>query len=261
MLEPLLSLFRYRDPILSLAPLSFLLGIAMLWVFGRVSNQARIQEVKRKARAHMYELRLFADEPSLIWQAQKQLLAANFRLLGLTLRAALVLAVPTILLLLHLEPFYGKSPLPIGSTALVTMQMKGPLDPGVRPALEAPPGVAVETPAVLVMAENQLVWRVRGLAEGSGALRVRLPGGALEKRIEVGRGPRYVSARRESTLAGALWHPGEPRLSGDQVAWIELAYPAANVSWLGMELHWLVWFLVFSMIAALLFKSRLGVTF
>ena len=54
----------------TLIPIGLLLGVAMLWVFGRWSNQKAIKAAKRRVEACLYEMRLFTDEPSLVWKAQ-----------------------------------------------------------------------------------------------------------------------------------------------------------------------------------------------
>jgi hypothetical protein len=38
-------------------------GAAMLWVFGRTSDQERMKQVKRRVQAGLLELRVFVDEP------------------------------------------------------------------------------------------------------------------------------------------------------------------------------------------------------
>ena len=40
-----------------------------------------------------------------------------------------------------------------------------------------------------------------------------------------------------------------------------MGYPGAEIEWLGLQTHWLVWFVGVSMLAALVFKSRMGVSF
>jgi hypothetical protein len=45
------------------------------------------------------------------------------------------------------------------------------------------------------------------------------------------------------------------------VDWIEISYPSASVHALGMDLHWLIWLLVVSMLSALVFKRRFHVSF
>src|SRR5215470_5778769 len=78
----------------SLVPLSVLMGIAMLWVFRRTSNPEGITRAKARVMAHLYELRLFPDEPVLIWKAQWGLLKANARYAGMMLIPVAVMALP-----------------------------------------------------------------------------------------------------------------------------------------------------------------------
>ena len=56
--------FSWAPPVVGLAVLAALVGVAMLWVFGKTSNQARMKQVKRKVYASLLELRVFADEPA-----------------------------------------------------------------------------------------------------------------------------------------------------------------------------------------------------
>ena len=46
------------------------MGAAMLWVFGRTSNQERMKQVKRRIQAGLLELRVFVDEPAISLRAQ-----------------------------------------------------------------------------------------------------------------------------------------------------------------------------------------------
>jgi hypothetical protein len=232
----------------------------MLWLFARTSNQAAIARTKRRVYAHLMELRLFADDPAMMWRAQRHLLTANLRYLGLMLVPALVIAAPMILLLVRLDAWYGRAPLPVGADAIVTLETHGALDPrGPAPRIEAPAGVAVETPAVRVVRERQVSWRIRALKPVSGELKFALPGGTVEKRIETGNGFRFVPGRRTHSAMAALWYPDEPRLAGSGVSWIDVQYPSAEVEFLGLRWHWLVWFTIISMLTALLLKKRFRV--
>jgi hypothetical protein len=247
---------------LTLIPISLLLGVAMLWVFGRTSNQEAIRRAKRRLQSCLYEMRLFADEPSLVWKAQVGLLAANVRYIGLMLVPAIIVTIPMVVLYAHLEAWYGLAPLQLGRAALVTLQMKTPLDPAAPPpVLTAPPEITVETPPVRVFVERQVSWRIRPRAPVSGVLRIALPEGVVEKTIAAGVGRRYLSDRRVSGRLDFIWHPAEARLPSGHIAWIEVSYPSATLHWLGLELHWLIWLLLFSMLSALLLKGRFGVTF
>src|SRR2546422_561439 len=133
----------------------------MLWAFGRLSNQSAIRETKRRLAARLYELRLFVDEPTLIWQAQAGLLRDNLRHLGLMLVPAAVLTLPMLVLFAQLDAFYGWTPLRPGQTAVVTVQAKQPLGPGEpAPALILPEGFLADAPAVRAVERGQISWRV-----------------------------------------------------------------------------------------------------
>jgi hypothetical protein len=125
--------------------------------------------------------------------------------------------------------------------------------------LDAPPGVAVETPAVRVLDQGQVSWRIRPAAAVSGSLRIRMDGATVEKRIEAGAGPRFVPGRKVSSWWDAVWHPDEARIAAPRVEWVDVRYPDARLEWLGIRMHWLIWFIVVSMLAALLLKKRFGV--
>lgn len=247
---------------LTLIPISLLLGAVMLWVFGRTSNQKAIKAAKRRVQACLYEMRLFTDEPSLVWKAQVGLVAANVRYIGLMLVPAVIVTIPMVLLFARLEAFYGMAPLQPGRETIVTMQMKTPLDPAAAPpSLTAPPEIAIETPPVRIIGDRQVSWRIRPKAPVSGVLRIALPDRVIEKRIEAGTGLRNLSDRRVSGLLDSVFHPAESRLPAGNIDWIEVRYPSATIPWLGLNLHWLIWLILISMLSALLLRGRFGVTF
>jgi uncharacterized membrane protein (DUF106 family) len=246
----------------SLAPLSIVLGAVLLWAFGRVSNQEAIRRARRRLQACLYELRLFTDEPALIWRAQATLLWVNLRYLSLMLYPMLILTIPMVLLFALLEPFYGKAPLAPGEPAIVTVKMAYAIDPSLPPPLlQAPEGVVVETPPVRVLAEREVSWRIRALRPASGHLRVVLPTEILTKSVVSGEEPRFLSGKRVRSLWSLLLHPTEGRLPEGAVDWIAVQYPSRTIVWLGFRLHWLVWLVLISMATALLLKRRLGVAF
>lgn len=249
-------------PLFSLAIISVVTGVLLLWVFRYTVDQAKVKKAQGKVRAHLLELMLFADEPALIWKAHCDLVGANFRYLGLMLRPALISGIPMIFLLTNLDAFYGKSPLAPGQDTLVTMHLKQPLDlSAAAPALKASGEVTVETPAVRQLEERQVSWRIRGARAGSGTLDLSTPNSSVTKKVEVGSGLRYLTQRKVSAILDYFMNPGESFLSGSTVDWVEVRYPAASVAGFGLELHWLVWFMAISFISMLLLKKRLKVSF
>jgi hypothetical protein len=173
---------------------------------------------------------------------------------------ALMASVPMIVIFAQLECFYGYTPLAAGRDAIVTVQMKdGAGD--TAPVLRAPEGVTVESPAIRAEESGQISWRIRAERPVSGQLQFVFPDRTVEKSIRVGAAPQYVSERRVSSLLDLVWYPGESRLPSGPLDWIEIRYPSATVHALGMDLHWLIWLLLVSMLSALVFKRRMRVSF
>ena len=237
--------------------LSILIGIAMLWVVGKTSNQRAVERAKKRMQAHLLEMRLFGDDPRLLLRAQKDLLLHNAKYAAHMTRPMLFLAAPMVILYAHLDAVYGRRPLRVGETALVTAK----IDPsGAAPSLTASPGIAVETPAVRVPPDGEVSWRVRAVGEGRAELILRSPQGELRKSAVVGGGLAYAPQRR----AGSWWRrlllaPGEDGYDAAAIAWLEIEYPAREIGFGAWRTHWVVWFLLISILAAWLLKSRFGV--
>jgi hypothetical protein len=232
---------------MSLAALGVALGLVLLLVLRKVSNQGAIRNIRRQLQACLYELRLFIDEPALVWSAQMRLLWLNARYLALMLRPALILAVPMIFLFSLLEPFYGKAPLAIAETSIVTLKLVHPRAALVAaPILQPPDGIEVETPAVRMQGTGLICWRIRAVKSTSGLMRVVFPTEIVTKEITSGTNPKFLSPRRVRSLWQLFWHPTEGPLPTGNVDWIEIDYPSRTIDWLGLEWPWFVWLLLFS---------------
>ncbi len=259
--EGYVRLFGDAHPLVSLIPLSIAIGIAMLWVFGKTSNQKAIARQKKKVQAYLLELRLFGDDPGMLWKAQKALVIGNFKYIGLMFKPAIYLTLPMVVLLFHLDAVYGIAPIAEGRTAIVTVQAAGRLaNTTPVPTLTAPAGVEIETPGVRALDEGQFSWRIRANAVTDGALQFAWDGKQWEKSITTGGGSQYVSYHRGSSALESIATPGEPLLHVEQIESVDITYPAIEIQTGDIRLHWLVWFLVVSMAAAYGLKGFFGVT-
>lgn len=255
----ILSPFSGHNPMVSLVPISVLVGMGMLWVFRRTSNEGAIRRVKNEVQAHLYEMRLFSDEPMLILKAQCSLLKSNVRYIGRVLVPAFVLTIPMLLIFAQLECFYGHAPLVPGQEAILTVQMKG--ESGEAPELRVPEGITVDSPAIRVDGGQQISWRIRALRPLTGDVQLVFPHATVGKSVQAGIGPQYISERRVGSALDLIWHPAESRLPAGPVDWIELRYPTATIHALGLDLPWLAWMLILTMASGLIFKRQFRVSF
>jgi hypothetical protein len=183
------------------------------------------------------------------------------RYLALMVRPTFVTFIPLALLLFHLDAVYGRRPLHAGESAIVTAQLSVWPAPGMASLALEGHGIAVETPPLRFPEERRVCWRVRAVKGESGNVRLSMPGVEVLKRVQAGSPAGYLSERRVSSLLAWLCYPGEARLPASALSSIEVEYPSAEISVFGFGVHWLVWFCVVSLIAMLVLRRRLRVTF
>jgi hypothetical protein len=261
--DVLLLPFRSLPPIVGLLVVSLVASIAMLIVFKKTSNQARLEAVKRQIHACLFEIRLFSDDLPAILRAQREILRHNLRYLGLSLVPMLVMLVPLVFVIAQLQYHYGYRGLRPAEDFLVKVQLKGGQG-SARPAatLEVPTGLAVETPPVWIPSERELAWRLRAEQWGDYELKLRLDGREYAKTAQVSPAVRRRSpVRLEPGLVNELLHPAEDPLPGESpIASIALTYPEDSVSIFGWHVNWLVAFVVLSVAFAFALRRRVGVT-
>ena len=235
---------------------SIVFGWVTVWVVRHTTDVAEVRIIRNRIFAHLLELRLFAAEPGLIWKAQKSLIVDNLRFCALMLPPVLILALPMAWVLLQLDSIYGFEPVAIGKSAIVTAQLGSETKQEDQNSSLAAPGILVETPPVRSLKDRQVSWRIRAAAPASGSLRLTLRGTPVEKTIAAGRETTFLSRRRDRSLWSFLLHPEERRIPTDDVSWVEIDYPKADIHLLGLELPWIIWFLIVSSLSALVSVRR-----
>jgi hypothetical protein len=144
-------------------------GMAAVLLFRRFTDRAAIRKSVNRILAHVMELGLFLDSPALVFGAQRDLLRENWRLLRLMMLPGAMLMALFATLYAPMNATYGRGSLPVGEPSVVTVQMRSAPMPPVR--LEAPEGMVVETPAVRIVHDRQISWRVRPVRESSSDLK------------------------------------------------------------------------------------------
>lgn len=244
------------DALWTLIPISVLAGLAAVVVFRYFSNQNLLRRTSNRLLAHLMEFRLFIDEPALVIRAQRDLLIDNWHLLRLIFLPSLILAIPFFVLIPQLESLYGRAPIRMGEPAVVTVEIKnGGFDRASTFSLKAPPAISVETPGVRITRLNQISWRIRAHADYVGYLQVLGPGEVVTKTIASGPGLHRLSEQRTASIGSFLLHPIETPFSDPLIRSVEIRYPSATI----VHVHWLVWFSVVSMLAAVLLLALPGV--
>ena len=205
-------------------------GWAAVAVGARVVDVRKLRVEANKIVAYLLEFRLYADDPLLVWQAQRKLFFANYRSLRILLLPSLLLAVPFAALVAVLDGFFANAPLTVGEPAVVTAEFTNIPD---SVHLEAWPSVAVR-----VVQERQISWRIVPEAVQTTPLKLTWGGQSFEKTLTFGTGLRWISTERSNSWIAFLRHPHERPFSDSNGKLIRVQYPKAVI----FGAHWLVWF-------------------
>jgi hypothetical protein len=264
-LDTLLWPFRPLPAAVGLTALALGVSIAILLVVRATSDQAALALVKRRIYAALFELRLFNDDVRAMARAVWRIVRANVDYLRLAAVPALCLTAPLVLLLTHLQFYYGYDGLPVGGSAVVTVRVGAAVAPrgsGVPDiAIEVPAGLRVETLFVWIPSEREASWRIGTERAGDYEIVFRLGQNTVTKRVRVSDEPGWRSPdRRRMGFWNALIAPAEPPLDPD--AWfdsIAVTYPERRVTVLGMHTHWSVVLLAAVIGFTVVLRGRFGV--
>jgi len=274
----LLLPFRQLPPIVGLAVVSLATAIAMLLVFKRTSNQARLAAVKRQIHASIFEIRLFNDDLRAIFRAQGEILRHNLTYLRLSIVPMFWMIVPLLLVIAQLQFHYGYSGLEVGRAVLLKAQVRegvsltgaggqdavhASLSNANPPAvLDAPGEIEVQTPAVWLPGSREVIWRIAPRTAGHFDLQLRVGRETFTKSVQVSDDVvRRSPVRLDPAFLNQLLYPAEAPLPGDAaVTSISVAYPERDIPMFGLELHWMIVYFALSMIFAFALRKRFNVT-
>ncbi len=263
--DALLSPFSTLHPMVGLSIASLVVTVLVLLVLKVASNQEKIDAIKRKIHASLFEIRLWNDNPRAILRAQGDILRHNATYIWLWTVPLLVLIVPLILILGQLQFHYGYRGLEPGEQALVTVALEDA--PQAKPAveLEVPEGLEVQTRPVWVPSLGELTWRIAAVERGDYEINVNVDGETFAKAVQVSDDVRRRSpVRPDPSFGSQLLYPAEaPMPAGAPVRSISVSYPHANAGFTGWEWEWTWMIILFllTIVFALALRKPMGVTF
>jgi hypothetical protein len=252
--------FQNLNPVWALLFISFLTGIVMLWVFGKVSNQKAIERLRNQIRGNLLGVLLYQHDLKVVLRLHGLILRDTLFYLGHTLLPMLVLTVPLVPVLAQLNLFFSSRPLQPGEAAVVKLRLNDSAEGPAEVNLEGNSAVKVETPGVHIPSEREIAWRIRAAQLGAGQLIFRIGQETVEKEVSVGGRWGAVPERKTSNWLDLLLYPGEePLESGQRAKSIEVRYQPLSLTVMGWDLHWLILFFILSIAVSFAFKGVLGV--
>lgn len=260
--DGVVGLLGSLSPVWIITVLALLLTVPILLVIRGLADQHRVRATKDAIKARLLESWLFRDDARIVLGAQAHILRLNGRYVLLTLKPFLVLLIPMALILIPLDAWFGVRPLRPGDTATVAIYARHAADPGAI-SITTSEGLAVETPALRIPSTGEIDWRIRALRPGVHTVSIDVGGRRFEKQVVVAEGLAAVSPSRVGAASWeTVFYPAEPPLPREAgIERIDIAYPPALVNVFGFPMHWLVYFVIASIVFMFALRGALRVEF
>lgn len=260
----LLSMF---SPVVALWIISALTGVFMLLIWRYTSNQDAIADIRNKISAHLLATRLFKDNLSVTFRAQRQIIWQSLRLLGYSVQPMIIMVVPFVLIMVQIGLRYEHRPLEVGKTARIKVTLKdGAMKQeakwkGVGDQLALPDGLGVDpNDPCRVKPLRTVDWRITPAGAGDYALTFGKGSDKVEMPLRVGEGFKRISRLRGGGFFDRLIYSAEPSIPEASVfESIEVYYPTRSTLFFGYDVHWLITLFVLSIVFALIFKPFMKV--
>lgn len=269
-IDPLFNLLGVFSPVVGLTLLSVIAGVVLVLLYGKISNQRRLKMVKRSILAGIFESVLFRHDLRLSLTAQGRMLRGGALYFAAAVPPILILALPSVLLLAHINARYGFRGLQPGDAVVFSMDISDE-DTLFETRIEPPRGVKVSLPVRDIEAKR-VSWRldiddqiVPGTAFASDGREpgLRVLTGETEAVVPIVLGTSHGIVQGEA-FSSSWWRPLYP--GGDipnslkpVVSRLSLAYPVGELRIWGVVVDWLVFFLVVSLGAGLIGSKIFGV--
>jgi hypothetical protein len=246
---------------LALFVISALAGVGLLWLFGRVSAQDKIRAVKKQIMASVIESVLFRHDIALCLRAQWRMLLLGLQYFARAVPPLLILAVPCLVLLAHLNLRYGYHGLNPGTSALLTVKVRDPNSLETLSLEGTATGLELIGP-VRIPEQREAVFRLDSKTVGISEFQLKLDNARVASltipvQSQVVNGNKY-SFQLASSALGMLLYPSSQQLPA-AIESVFLELPEQDYSLLGFQLHWAIFFFVISLLAGLVASKRLGV--
>ena len=88
-------------PIWAMTLISLVSGVAMVWIFGKVSDQTTIKRLRENIRGNLIGVRLFQSDIGVVVRLQRRIFGDTFRYMRYALVPMVVLLVPVVPLVLE----------------------------------------------------------------------------------------------------------------------------------------------------------------
>ncbi|MBL8856928.1 MAG: hypothetical protein JNL28_00265 [Planctomycetes bacterium] len=262
-------------PAYALVIASGLFGVLALIAFKYISRQQAIARVKNKIKAHLIEIRIYADDPRLVSRAIGKTLMRNVQYLTLNLLPFVPLSIPFTFVVAQCVVRYAFAPVPLHASATGLLAGQGTTlnvalsrefaDQIKGLTIHFPDGLRAVSPLVRNTSEGRAWQEFIALTAGVHTIEFSLADGTRAGKLLAAGAvtPRQMQPVRGRGFWSALLWPAEDAFEAPSpFAQIEFVYPDADLGWLpsgagGVLLVFVLSSMLFGLLALKPFKIQI----
>jgi hypothetical protein len=240
-------------------------------VYKYLSSPAKIKGAKDKIKANILAIRLYKD----FW---KVIAGSFFKSLFYVLKyfalniGVIIIVLPLLApLFMQMDVRYGMRPFRVGEEIIIKAAFtRDPNSLDIK-LLDSENFKPKMNPVFINAFKDddkkkplrEVNWKVEAAAEGAGKIRVQVDGEIFEKTLLIGKNNKALSNKKfgKSSIEHFIY-PVEPLFQeNSNLKYIYINYPGKNVSFLGLGIHWIIYYLVLVLVIVLALRKRFGVEF
>lgn len=220
-------------------------GVLALVAFKHLSRQKAIARVKDRIKAHLIEIRIWADDPRIVFTAIGKVLWANLRYLALNLLPFVPLSIPFTFVIAQCVVRYAFDPVPVRATSEHRLAGQGTtlrvaLKPGSATSVSGlqvrfPEGLELVSPLVRIPSEGLAFQEFHATRAGTFEIELALADGTrVTKEFVAGDvQPRRFQPDRASGFWSAwLWPAEDAFEAASPFQRVHVDYPDSDIGWL-----------------------------
>lgn len=262
----MLAPFAGLQALWGLLAVSIIAGIILVYIYGKISNQAALKRVKKRITAGIYESVLYRHDLPTSLRAQGGMLLGGVRYFALAVPPLIVLLIPSLVILAQLNLRYGARALQAGEHAVVTVHLADE-DALFTTELSAHDPAVQVTPPLRDLDSQSVSWRVdapkaQSLNQATPAtLALAVNGVLVQEPLFTGQQPAILPTAKHTAPWWQLLYPGASVAQElrSQVRSITVSYPEQELSVAGITVHWLLLFVLVSILAGLVASKAIGI--
>lgn len=255
--EVLLYPFKNLHPFWGILWLSVISSVIILFLYKWISSPSLIRRAKDRIKADILAIRIYKDQWKVIFVSFFSALFNVVKYFLLNFIPLIVIFPLLFFLFVQMEWRYGVRPFNPGEETIVKVKTVGADDVFLQTSDFYREKVKVRIPAL-----NEVDFRVEITGRGKGRLEFKTEGSEFSKEIVSSRrGEVLVPVRFSRPSLQMLLYPWEPLLDDPAIEWIRVKYPSTTIRFLGINAHWIIWYLVLVVLLILPVHKKFGIEF